>query len=270
VTPTFAVSEPAGPAKQLYNATRYEEALQLLKQDSTPEGLALTGQCWFMLGEFKKATEVFEKALAQHPESSELHLWLGRTYGRRAETSMPLTAPRFASKARDHFEKAVQLDSSNVPAMDDLFEYYLQAPGFLGGGKDKAAAVAAKIADVDPAQGLYAKARLAEDRKEFSTAEQQLRRAAELAPTQVGRLLDLAKLLSKQGRIKESEAEFAKAEKLFPNSPRVLYARAAAYIRAKRNLPEARQLLKRYLEAKLTPDDPTREEAEKLLRQAGS
>jgi tetratricopeptide (TPR) repeat protein len=90
----------------------------------------------------------------------------------------------------------------------------------------------------------------------------------ELAPTQVGRILDLAKLLARQGRIKESEAEFAKAERLFPNTPRILYARASAYVKAQRNLPEARLLLKKYLESSLTPDDPTREEAEKLLKRA--
>lgn len=267
---SFGRASELTAAQNLYKATRFEEALQILKGDSSAEALALAGQSWFMLGEMKKATEALEKAVAQQPESSDLHLWLGRAYGRRAETSIPLTAPRLASKARDHFERAVQLDPVNLAALNDLFEYYLQAPGFLGGGKDKAASLAERIAKLDPAEGHFATARLAEERKEFSTAEQQLRRAVELAPTQVGRLLDLAKFLSKQGRVPESEATFARAEKVAPNSPRILYARAAAYIKAKRNLSEARLLLKRYMDSPLTPDDPTREEAERLLKQAGS
>jgi hypothetical protein len=36
-----------------------------------------------------------------------------------------------------------------------------------------------------------------------------------------------------------------------------------------RNLEQARGLLEEYLHASLTPDDPPREEAEKLLRRAG-
>lgn len=261
---------PVSAAREHYNSTRYEEALRILKQDQTVDALTLAGQSWFMLGEFKKAAESLEKAASLKPDSSDLQLWLGRAYGRRAETAFPVTAPRLASKARDHFEKAVQLDPGNVAALGDLFEYYLQAPGFLGGGKDKAASVAGKIAALDPAEGHYATARLAEDRKEFSAAEQQLRKAVELAPAQVGRILDLAKLLYRHGRVGESEAEFARAEKIAPRSPKILYAKASAYIRAKRNLQEARELLKQYLESPLTPDDPTREEAEKLLKSAGS
>ena len=51
-------------------------------------------------------------------------------------------APGHASKAHRYFEKAVELDPKNLEAMNDLFEYYLEAPGFLGGGFDKAQALA--------------------------------------------------------------------------------------------------------------------------------
>jgi Flp pilus assembly protein TadD len=152
--------------------------------------------------------------------------------------------------------------------MNDLFEYYLQAPGFLGGGKDKASGLAQKISQLDRAEGHFATARLAEESKEFSTAEQQLRRAVDAAPTQVGRVIDLARFLAKQGRHQESDAEFVRAEKIAPDSPKVIFARAASYVETKRNLPQARSLLQKYLKSDLTPDDPPRQEAEKLLRTA--
>lgn len=262
--------EPVEQAKLLYQTTKYEEAINLLKNQSDTESLLVVGQSWFMMGEFKKASEVFEKATATSPRSSDAHLWLGRAYGRRAETANPLFAPKYASKARQYFERAVELKPDNVLALNDLFEYYMEAPGFLGGGKDKATAVAARIASLDRAEGHYVNARLAEDKKEYSTAEQQLRRAVEAAPTQVGRVLDLAKFLAKHGRIPESEAEFQRAEKIAPNSPKILFERAATYIQLKRNLDQAKLLLKRYMESPLTPDDPPRAEAEKLLRTAGS
>jgi hypothetical protein len=41
-------------------------------------------------------------------------------------------------------------------------------------------------------------------------------------------------------------------------------------LRAKQNLDEARTLLRQYLNAPLTPDDPPRSEAERLLKQAGT
>ncbi len=109
-------------------------------------------------------------------------------------------------------------------------------------------------------------ARIAEKRKEYQTAEQQFRLAAEAAPRQVGRVLDLAKFLAKRGRYQESEEAFVRAEKLAPNAPKVLFERANAYIRTGRNLDTARVLLQRYLEATLTPDDPPRKDAESLLK----
>jgi Tfp pilus assembly protein PilF len=221
-----------------------------------------------MLGEFKKATEVLEQASSADPRSSIIQHWLGRAYGRRAETSSFLTAPRYASRCRQYFEKAVELDSSNVEAMNDLLEYYLEAPGILGGGLDKAAGLIERISEKDPVEKHYALARLAEKRKEFHTAEQHLRNAVDLAPKQVGRVIDLARFLAKHGKVAESDAMFQRAATLAPGHPKVLFSRAQAYVESKRNLDQARELLERYLKSNLTPEDPPREKAEQLLRQA--
>jgi cytochrome c-type biogenesis protein CcmH/NrfG len=89
----------------------------------------------------------------------------------------------------------------------------------------------------------------------------------EVAPQQVGRLIDLARLLTRRGRYQEADVSLAMAEKIAPNSPRVMFARADLYIKGKRNLSVARELLKRYLNSTLTPEDPPRADAEKLLKQ---
>ena len=267
----LGAATPFDQAHELYHRTEYEAALKLLlplEKKNGPEW-ELVGESYFMMGEFKHAGEAFQKAVAADPARSGYHLWLGRAFGRRAETSSPFTAPGLASKARQSFEKAVDLNPRNTEAMNDLFEYYLQAPGFLGGGLDKAAALAARIRDLDPAEFHFAQAQLAEKRKEWGTAEQQLRRAVDLAPRQAGRLLDLAKFLARQGRHQESDAAFQQAARIDPASPRILFERANTYIRTKRNIDEARSLLKQYLASPRTPDDPSREEAEKLLKQAG-
>jgi tetratricopeptide (TPR) repeat protein len=255
-------------ARNLYNATDFDGSLRLLhslpvKNAATYE---LIGRNYYMQRDYKQATEALEKALAADPGNSAYALWLGRAYGRRAETASPFTAPGYASKTRQCFEKAVQLDSRNLDALNDLFEYYLEAPGFLGGGLDKAAATAARIAQVDAAEGHAAQARLAERKKEYSAAEQSFRRAVESAPYQVGRLIDLARFLMRRGRDQEAEQTFAKAEKIAPNSPKLLFERAEAYIRNGRNPELARQLLQRFLNSSLTADDPPRSDALKLLQ----
>ena len=258
-------------ARRLYGETDFAAALKILEKipDKDAETWTLIGRSHYLGADYKKATDALEKALAIDPANSEICLWLGRAYGRRAETSSFVTAPGFASKARQHFEKAVELDGGNKEALNDLFEYYLEAPGFLGGGFDKATALAARIEKIDPIEAHYARYRLAMKRKEFGNAEQQLRRAAEMAPTQVGRILDLGRFLARQGRHNEADQAFQQAQRIAPNEPKVLFAMADTYIKANRNLEAARELLKRYLSSKLSPDDPPRAEAQKLLRQAG-
>jgi cytochrome c-type biogenesis protein CcmH/NrfG len=261
-------------AEQLYRHTDYEGALRILRDAKSPsaEVCLLMGKCYMMQADFKKATDAFQRATELEPKNSAYMLWLGRSWARRAETASPLLAPMNASRARTCFEQAVALntDPKNHDAMDDLFEFYLNAPGFLGGGFDKAAALAARIEQMDPAQGHYDRALIAQRRKEFGQSEQELRRAVQLAPHEVGHVLALAGFLAHQGRVQESDAVLAQASKTAPNSPRLLYGRAQIYVEMHRNLDLARALLERYLRCELTPEDPSREDARKLLKQAGA
>ena len=243
----------AGPdldrANKLYNITEFQQSLEVLQAVPNRDAAVyeLMGRNYYGLGDFRKAADALERSAALAPGNSTVYLWLGRAYGRRAETSSIITAPGLANKARQFFEKAAQLNPVNLEAQSDLFEYYLEAPGFLGGGFDRAAGTAAQIARISPSEGYWAQARLAEKRKEFGTAEAQLRRALEIAPQQVGRLIDLARLLTRRGRYQEADLNLAKAERIAPNSPRLMFAKADLYIKGKRNLDVARELLKRYL-----------------------
>jgi len=259
-------------ALSLYHQTQYNRSLDLLLHSGAkdPESLQLIGQNYFMLGEYKKGTDVLEKAAALDPENPKILYWLGRTYARRAETANPFSAPGWAAKARTMLERSVALDPANKDATGDLLDYYLEAPGFLGGGTQKAEALAKAIGKTDPAEGQYAQALIEDRRKNFDKAEEHFRHAADLAPKQVGRFVDLAKYLAKRGRIQESEAAWEQAARLAPNNPKVMFERAHTYIQEKRNLGEAKELLEKYLRAPLTPDDPPRHEAETLLKKIGA
>jgi len=257
-------------AEHLYRHTQYEASLALLDKNATDaQTTFLIARDYFMSGEFKKAVEYFQKTVTADPGNSDYMDWLGRAYGRRAETSNMLMAPALASNARQAFERAVALNPKNAEALSDLFEYYLEAPGFLGGGYDKALAVADKISAVDPPEGYFAKAQLAQKHREFNDAEQHLRHAAALAPHQVGRLIDLAKFLAAQGRTRESDAVFVQARRIDPNAPKLWFAQADALIKQKRNFPEARNLLEKYMRASITVDDPPKDDALNLLKQVG-
>jgi tetratricopeptide (TPR) repeat protein len=269
---TLVLSAGSGidQARKLYNLTDFEGSLKVLHaipQKDAPV-YEYMGRDYYMLADYKKATESLEKAAAADPSSAEIALWLGRAYGRRAETSSPFTAPGNASKARQWFEKSVQLNSRDLEALSDLFEYYLEAPGFLGGGLDKAEAMVQTIGKVDGAEAHWAQARLAEKRKDFSSVEEHLRRAIDASPQRVGRFIDLARFLARQGRFQESDQSIEQAEKIAPNAPKLIFAKADIYVKNKRNLEVAKKLLERYMSMSLSPEDPPRSDAAKLLKQA--
>src|SRR5579863_3477645 len=165
--PLYAAGAEYDRALDLYKHTDYQASLNLLlpAQEKSAAELVLIGQDYFMVGDAKRASEFFEQAVAAEPGNSVYHHWLGRAFGRRAEMGNPFTAFGYASKARQHFEKAVELDSKNSEAVNDLFEYYLEAPGVIGGGMDKAVKVAEQIAEHNAAEGNYARARIEEKRK---------------------------------------------------------------------------------------------------------
>jgi tetratricopeptide (TPR) repeat protein len=257
-------------AENLYKQTDFDASLSLLdKHSSNAATEFLIGRDFFMLGDFKKSTDYLLKAVALQTSSAEYFDWLGRSYGKRAETSNPLMAPGFASRARQAFERALELDPKNNDALSDVFDYYLEAPGFLGGGYDKAFAIAQRTAAIDPPEGYFEQAKLAQKRKEYQTAEDHFRRAVAAAPHEVGHLVALARFLATQGRNGESDAVFLEAQKVNPNAPGVWFARADVLIKQRRNLDEAKVLLEKYVQAPITVDDPPKQDARRLLKQVG-
>jgi tetratricopeptide (TPR) repeat protein len=257
-------------AASLYDRAEYSAALSELNQADPDAGnLELRGQCYFMLGDFKKATGALERAATLDPRSSMIQTWLGRAWGFRAATSFAFSAFGYATRSREAFEKARQLDPANTAALGDLFDFYIDAPGVVGGGIEKAAGLLPQFMRHDPVGGYLAQARIDEKKKQFASAEAGFRRAIEAAPDKVGLYLNLAQFLSRRERYEESDAAFRQAANVAPDSPRILFARADSFIQARRHLDQARDLLKKYLAANLTPDDPPRWQAIELLKKAG-
>jgi Flp pilus assembly protein TadD len=262
-----AKSQDQNRALQYYQSTQYRKSLDILlpivhKDAPTFE---LIGKNYFMVGEYKKAIEAFSDATTMEPNNAGYADWLARAYGRKAESG-GMTAPSYAIKAGHLFEKSVALDPFDRQALSDLFTFYIKAPEMLGGGIKKAEELALHIAQIDPSEGHYAQAQIQEKRKDYDSAERQLRLAWKLSPENPTRAMDLAIFLSTHGRFNESEAIFQQVSNMAADHPGLLFERANAYIRTHRNLEEAKRLLERYIGSQLTPDDPPREQAELLLK----
>lgn len=119
-----------------------------------------------------------ELAVANEPSSSDNQMWLGRAYGFKASHANPIAALNLAIKVRNCFEHAVELDPENIHAMSDLGEFYVEAPSLIGGGLDKAQALAARMRPHFPSESHRLLALVAEKKKDIAAAEAEFTSAA--------------------------------------------------------------------------------------------
>lgn len=231
-----------------------DEAIQTLQQKighspADAESYNLLCRAYFMLEEWDHAISACERARNLDPQKSLYHLWLGRAYGEKAARVGWLSAIGLAKKLRISFERAVELDPNNWEARTDLAEFYLEAPGVVGGGKDKAQAQADSIMPLKPAMAHWVAARIAEKNKDAGTAEREYR--AEIAASHSGSRawFDLSYFLFHAGRLEEMDQAMHTLESSPVDRPESLRDAASVLLRAGRNYPLAVRLLRRYLAA---------------------
>jgi tetratricopeptide (TPR) repeat protein len=164
--PLLANSPEWIQARALFEESNFEQVVAILEKAPKKDydNRLLLGRSYMQLKKYGDAVDAFDDATKIEPMSSEAQLWLGRAYGRLAEGNKLLAFGR-ARKAQSAFEKAVELNPGNRDALDDLFEYYFEAPGIVGGGLDKAEQVAKQIAVLHPADGKKLLDKVARERK---------------------------------------------------------------------------------------------------------
>jgi len=256
VTGVFADS-----AEQLLAAGRADDAIVSLngKITRSPDDAAsynLLCRTYFALGDWNRGIAACEKAVALDPGNSRYHLWLGRIYGEKADSANFLSAISLAKKVRSEFEKAVQLAPDNVDARTDLAEFYLEAPGIVGGGRDKAEAEARTLARLDPAKAHWVDGRIAQKNHDNAAAEKEYRAAVDASHGSALAWLNLAFFYRHVNRLDDMEDAVKHAASAQMNQPEVLMEGAEVLIRTGRNFPAAIQLLRRYLSSSTVEQAP--------------
>src|SRR5713226_5665393 len=150
---------------------------QISASPNDPLAHNLLCRAYFSLGQWDRGISDCERAVSLAPENSQFHLWLGRIYGEKADRSGFMTAAGLAGRVRNEFETAVRLTPNSVDARSDLAEFYLEAPGIVGGGRDKAEQQANSLFALDAPRAHWVNGRMAEKRKDFTAAETEYRAA---------------------------------------------------------------------------------------------
>lgn len=169
-----------------------------------------------------RAVEISEAA-TEGSSDARIWLWAGRAYGRQALEANVFTMAKWAGRTRTAWEKAVELDPELLDARFDLIQYYLQAPGIVGGGRDKAEAQVGEIARRDAGLGKLAQSWLAFADKDAARAEALQREAVQASPDNTRVLMALSGTLQRGEKWDEVEALWQARLDRAPQDPMARY-----------------------------------------------
>lgn len=257
----WAESARGGPQNGLaevnaaLQAGEADRALELLKLLPGPAGNSaeahnLRCRVLFTLEQFEASKNECEQAVNLDPQNGIDHLWLGRALGEVADRANFLSAYNLAKRARAEFEQAVELDPRNAEALADLGEFYSSAPGVVGGGSDKAAAIAERLEHVDPARAHELRGGIARENNDMTTAEREFKQAVAASAHPAFQWMRLASFYRKAKRYTDMENAVesgSAAAQRDPHAGVALFNGASVLMKANRNPALAIKLLETYV-----------------------
>lgn len=200
-------------------------------------------------GKDDAAADRFEDAVKADPNNSMYYTWLGRAYGRQAQKANMLSKASLAGKTKGAWEKAIALDPNNLEARDDIISYYLQAPGIMGGSKEKAFAEVAEIKKRDVVRGALKESQVYQRDKNWAGAEQAIAAGLKQKPDTMPLVYALGYLFQNQQQWDRAFDHFERRYKAHPEEWGALFQVGRTGAMSGQRLDRAEQALTAYLKA---------------------
>lgn len=247
-----APASDLAPGVQLFDAGRFEEARTFFETfvSGNPKSAAAAfylGQIALTLKDTGKAVDWLEKAAVLDPGNSDLHRWLARAYAAAAGQANEVARVRYARDAKAELDKAVRLDPRNLRAHEDLAEFYVRSPEFLGGSLDKARGEAEAVRKIDPVAGRMILANIHFARKDNAKAEEEYKAALREVPKDNRPRIALGFLYQAQQRWEDAFGIFEAALQNDPESWNALYQVGKTAALSGQHLDRGEECLKKYL-----------------------
>ena len=239
-------------AQHDYNAGRYNRAVDALNSAiaKSPDDASLhflLGQSYYELGDFPRAVASLERAVQLAPKDSEYRDWLAKSYGRRAEQSVFLSAMSWARKTHREFEIAVELNPENFEARRDLIRYEMNAPSVVGGGDEKALKHIEALEKIDPIQGQLARGEFFATKKRFPEADTVFGKILESNPDRPGVYFEVCDYYGERLNAEKMGEAIDKAEHIDSDDRRLKFYKGVLLVVEGKSPNEAEMLLKSYV-----------------------
>ncbi|AHG92038.1 Tetratricopeptide repeat-containing protein [Gemmatirosa kalamazoonensis] len=229
---------------------------QQLAQSEAGRGAFFAGCLAFVDGQYGDAANAFQRAVAADASNPVAHFYLGRAYGAQAQRANIFSKASLAKKTKHEFDRAVQLDPEYLDAREGLVEYYTQAPGILGGSKEKARAQIEEIRRRDTWWGGFVAARIAGRDRDWSTVIHEYDRLAAEYPDSLNAWASLAFGYAQQKRWDDAWQTIERMQHAVPGSMLSHFVVGRLAAESGQQLERGEQSLKRYLAYTPQPGEP--------------
>ena len=162
-------------AAALFSSQHFKEAEAALEPvlKATPDDVDANyydAACALALDDPARAVARLEHAAALAPKEGRIQNLLGDAYGLSALKSGVFGKMGLARKCAAAYQRAVELEPSSVAFRLSYLGFCREAPGFVGGGSERAYAQAAELRKLDPVMGAVSFSQLKGDEKRFDEA----------------------------------------------------------------------------------------------------
>lgn len=165
------------------------------------------------------AEDEIDEAIELNKHGAKYHLLRGQILGQQAMNANVVSQAFLAPKIKNAFLRASELDPSNIEAHIALYNYYIMAPGIMGGSEEKAIEQLNAIERLDAFRGCMVRASYYLRKKDSLKAESEFKKAIALGPEKAAGYKQLGYFYLNQKRFTEAYVHMKKYVELEPNNP---------------------------------------------------
>ncbi len=233
-------------------------AFQGLADQGETEAFVYLGRIAFEEEDWEGAIALFQKALPIENKSSTTHHWLGKAYLEKLKRASMMQKGGLAKSVLNHYQKAIELDESNLDARESMAYFRYNAHPLAGGSKAKAKREAQEIASRDPVRGGLLLAGFLRGEKEYLRALETYDAVLAQDPDALTAHFQKGQTLQALERIDAATSAFEQVLRLEPDHEGGLYCVGRNSAISGKNLERGATCLRRYLELEPRPGYPSK------------
>jgi len=246
--------------------TKFEKAVRLFDDGKIAQSKPLfldavkddphNAEAYYYLGwltinsDYDGAIEYLENAVNLNGGVAKYHLMLGNAYGVKAQRGGIFGKLGAASNCKAQYLIAISLDTKFTEARENMIEFYLQAPGIVGGSVEKAMAEADTIKTYDPYAGTIAEAKVHAYQNEKVKQEECYRKAISITPKNFIAYQALWLLYMDENNVTQADEIFKRAVVSVDNKSD-MYFQAGLFYVGKNEFLKAREMFEAALKKDL-------------------